>query len=119
MCERPCRPDKARIFVTSLCAFFATICILALALLCFVLKHVPHHVLVTKMSHVMDSRIVSRGLCFTHGNPTLQPSYLAMVVVASLVHALGAFQHALLHHPLLSMLADPLILYMLSPHISV
>jgi hypothetical protein len=74
-------------------------------------------VLETKMSRVMDGRVVSRGLCFTHSNPALQPSYLAMAVAASLVHALGAFEHALLHHPLLSMLVDPLILSMLSPHI--
>jgi hypothetical protein len=39
------------------------------------------------MSRVMDGRAVSRGLCFTLGNPALQPSYLALVVAASLVHA--------------------------------
>jgi hypothetical protein len=50
-------------------------------------KRVPHHVLVTKMPRVMDGRAMSRGLCFTHGNPALQPSYLALVVAASLVHA--------------------------------
>jgi hypothetical protein len=55
-------------------------------LLCAV-KRVPHHVLVTKMSRVMDGRAVSRGLCVTHGNPALQPSYLTLVIAASLVHA--------------------------------
>jgi hypothetical protein len=39
------------------------------------------------MPHVMDGRAVSRGLCFTHGNPTLQPSYFAMVNTASPAHA--------------------------------
>jgi hypothetical protein len=39
------------------------------------------------MPRVMDGCAVSRGLCFTHGNPALQPSYLTLVVVASLVHA--------------------------------
>jgi hypothetical protein len=87
-----------------------------LTLLCAA-KRVPHHVLVTKMQRVMDGCAVSRGHCFTHGNPALQTTYLPMVVAASLVHALGAFEHTLLHHPLLSMLVDPLVLSMLSPHI--
>jgi pyruvate-formate lyase-activating enzyme len=39
------------------------------------------------MSRVMDGRAVSRGLCFTHGNPTLQPSYFTMVNTASPAHA--------------------------------
>jgi hypothetical protein len=51
-----------------------------------VVKRVPCHVLETRMPHVMDGRVVSRGLCFTLGNPELQPSFLAIVVVASLVH---------------------------------
>jgi hypothetical protein len=75
------------------------LCLLSLRLLCYnphtrsrptllcAAKRIPHHVLVTKMSRVMDGRAVSRGLCFTLGNPTLQPSYLALVVAASLVHA--------------------------------
>jgi hypothetical protein len=50
-------------------------------------KHVPCHVFETRKSHVMDGRVVSRGLCFTLDNPGPQPSCLAMVVVASLVHA--------------------------------
>jgi hypothetical protein len=50
-------------------------------------KRVPCHVLETRMSHVMDGRVVSRGLCFTLGNPKPQPSYLAMDVAASPVHA--------------------------------
>jgi hypothetical protein len=33
-------------------------------------KRVPYHELVTEMLRVMDGRVVSRGLCFTHGNPT-------------------------------------------------
>jgi hypothetical protein len=44
-------------------------------------------VLETRMLHVMDSRVVSRGLCFTLDNPELQPSFLAMDVAASSVHA--------------------------------
>jgi hypothetical protein len=55
-------------------------------LLC-VVKRVLHHVLVTKMPHMIDGRAVSRGLCFTHDNPVLQPSFLTLVVAASLVHA--------------------------------
>jgi hypothetical protein len=50
-------------------------------------KRVPCHVLETRMSHVMDGRVVSRGLCFTLGNPGPQPSCLAMVDAASLVPA--------------------------------
>jgi hypothetical protein len=48
-------------------------------------KHVSCHVLETRMPHVMDDRVVSRGLCFTFGNPEPQPSCLAMDVAASLV----------------------------------
>jgi hypothetical protein len=44
-------------------------------------------VLETRIPHVMDGRVVSRGLCFTLGNPELQPSLLAMDVAASSVHA--------------------------------
>jgi hypothetical protein len=51
-------------------------------------NRVPCHVLETRMSPVMDDRVVSRGLCFTNGNPEPQPSCLAMVVAASLVPAL-------------------------------
>jgi hypothetical protein len=50
-------------------------------------KRVPCHVLETRMSHVMDDRDVSRGHCFTNGNPELQPSFLAMDNAASSVHA--------------------------------
>jgi hypothetical protein len=50
-------------------------------------KRVPCHVLETRMSHVMDGRVVSRGLCFTLGNPEPQPSCLAMDVAASSAHA--------------------------------
>jgi hypothetical protein len=50
-------------------------------------KHVPCHVLEPRTPHVMDGRVVSGGLCFTLGNPRPQPSCLAMVVAASLVHA--------------------------------
>jgi hypothetical protein len=50
-------------------------------------KRVPCHVLETRMSHVMDGRDVSRGHCFTNGNPELQPSFLAMDDAASSVHA--------------------------------
>jgi hypothetical protein len=32
-------------------------------------KRAPCHVLETRMPHVMDGRVVSRGLCFTLGNP--------------------------------------------------
>jgi hypothetical protein len=49
-------------------------------------KRVPCHVLEPRTPHVMDGRVVSRGLCFTLGNPGLQPSCLAMVDAASLVH---------------------------------
>jgi hypothetical protein len=44
-------------------------------------------VLETRKPHVMDGRVVNRGLCFTLGNAGPQPSCLAMVVDASLVHA--------------------------------
>jgi hypothetical protein len=50
-------------------------------------KRVPCRVLETRMSPVMDGRVVSRGLCFTNGNPEPQPSCLAMVIAASLVPA--------------------------------
>jgi hypothetical protein len=46
-------------------------------------KRAPCHVLGTRMPHVMDGRVVSRGLCFTLGNPVPQPSCLAMDVAAS------------------------------------
>jgi hypothetical protein len=36
---------------------------------------------------VMDSRAVSTGLCFTHGNPALQPRYFAMDNTTSPAHA--------------------------------
>jgi hypothetical protein len=44
-------------------------------------------VLEARMSPVMDGRDVSRGHCFTNGNPELQPSFLAMDGAASSVHA--------------------------------
>jgi hypothetical protein len=50
-------------------------------------KRVLYDVLETSMPHVMDGRVVSRGLCFTLGNPEPQPSCLAMDVAASLVLA--------------------------------
>jgi hypothetical protein len=50
-------------------------------------KRVPRHVLETRMPHVMDDRVVSRGLYFRLGNPELQPSFLAMDVAAPSVHA--------------------------------
>jgi hypothetical protein len=50
-------------------------------------KRVPCHVLETRMPHVMDGRVVSRGLCFTLGNPEPQPSCFAMDVAALPVHA--------------------------------
>jgi hypothetical protein len=49
-------------------------------------KRVPYHVLVTGMLRVMDNRVVSRGICFTLGNPALQPSYFTMVNTASPAH---------------------------------
>jgi hypothetical protein len=49
-------------------------------------KRAPCHVLETRKPHVMDGRVVSRGLWFTLGNPEPQPSCLAMVVATSLVH---------------------------------
>jgi hypothetical protein len=52
-----------------------------------VVKRVPCHVLETRKPHVMDSRVVSRGLYFTLGNPELQPSCLAMDVAASSILA--------------------------------
>jgi hypothetical protein len=36
---------------------------------------------------MMDGRAVSRGLCFTHSNPAMQPSYFAMDNTASPAHA--------------------------------
>jgi hypothetical protein len=50
-------------------------------------KHVPCRVLEARMSPVMDGRVMSRGHCFTNGNPELQPSFLAMDGAASSVHA--------------------------------
>jgi hypothetical protein len=50
-------------------------------------KRVPYDVLETSMTHVMDGRVVRRGLCFTLGNPEPQSSYLAMDVAASLALA--------------------------------
>jgi hypothetical protein len=50
-------------------------------------KPVMCHVLETRMPHVMDGCVVSRGLCFTLGNPEPPPSCLAMDVAASLVLA--------------------------------
>jgi hypothetical protein len=55
-------------------------------MLCAV-KHVPCRALGARVSPVMDGRVVSRGHCFTNGNPEPQPSYLAMVVAASLLPA--------------------------------
>jgi hypothetical protein len=37
-------------------------------------KRVPCHVLETRMPHVMDSRVASRDLYFTLGNPEPPPS---------------------------------------------
>jgi hypothetical protein len=51
------------------------------------MKRVLCHVLETRMPHAMDGRVVSRGLCLTLGNPGPQPSCLAVVIAASLVHA--------------------------------
>jgi hypothetical protein len=53
------------------------------AMLLSVVKRVPCHVLETRMSPVMDGRVVSRGLCFTNGNPAPQPSYFSMDIAAS------------------------------------
>jgi hypothetical protein len=50
-------------------------------------KRVPCHVLETRMPHVMDGRVVSRGLCFTLNNLDPQPSCFAMDIAASPVHA--------------------------------
>jgi hypothetical protein len=44
-------------------------------------------VLETRKPHVMDGRVLSRGLCLTLGNPELQPSFLAMDEATSSVHA--------------------------------
>jgi hypothetical protein len=52
-----------------------------------VVKRVPCHVLETRMPHVLDGRVVSRGLCITLGNPEPPPSFLAMDVAASPVLA--------------------------------
>jgi hypothetical protein len=54
------------------------------------------------MPRVMDGRAVSRGLCFTHGNPALQPSYFAMDNTVSPTHTSLRSEHSLSHHPLLS-----------------
>jgi hypothetical protein len=48
-------------------------------------KRVPCRMLEARMSPVMDGRDVSRGHCFTNGNPELQPSFLAMDDAASSV----------------------------------
>jgi hypothetical protein len=49
-------------------------------------KRVPCCVLETRVLPMMDDSVVSRGLCFTNGNPEPQPSYLTMDVAASRVH---------------------------------
>jgi hypothetical protein len=54
------------------------------------------------MPRVMDGRAVSRGLCFTLGNAALQPSYFAMDNTISPTHTFLRSEHALSHHPLLS-----------------
>jgi hypothetical protein len=76
------------------------LCRLSLRLLCYnsharscstlfrVAKRVSCHVLVIRMPRMMDSCAVSRGLCFTHGNPALQPSYFTVVNTVSPAHAL-------------------------------
>jgi hypothetical protein len=51
-----------------------------------VVKRVPCRVPKTRMSPVMDDRVVSRGLCCTNGYTEPPPSYLSMDV-ASRVHA--------------------------------
>jgi hypothetical protein len=63
-------------------------------------KCAPCHVIETRMPHVMDSRVVSRGLCFTLGNPEPRPSYLTMIVAASLVHPLQLSEAHLTLSPL-------------------
>jgi hypothetical protein len=50
-------------------------------------KRVPCRVLGAMMSPVMDGRVMSRGYCFTNGNPEPQPSCLTLDVATSLVHA--------------------------------
>jgi hypothetical protein len=50
-------------------------------------KRVPCHVLETRMPHVMDGCVVSRGLSITLGNPKPQPSCLARDVAASPLRA--------------------------------
>jgi hypothetical protein len=55
-------------------------------MLCAV-KRVPCRVLGAGMLHVMDGRVMSRGHCFTNGNPEPQPSCLTLDVATSLVHA--------------------------------
>jgi hypothetical protein len=80
-------------------------------------KHVPCRVLEARMSPVMDGRVVSRGHCFTNGNPELQPSFLAMDDAAS-----SACLVALLSTPYLIATrcrsqVDPFIPSELSPHI--
>jgi hypothetical protein len=50
-------------------------------------KRVPCHVLETRKPHVMDGRVVSRGLYFTLGNPEPQSSCLALDIATSRVHA--------------------------------
>jgi hypothetical protein len=69
-----------------LCA--ASRVVLSFSMMLRAVKRVPCRVLETRMSPVMDGRVVSRGLCFTNDNPEPQPSCLAMVIAASLVPAL-------------------------------
>jgi hypothetical protein len=76
--------DLLYTFAFPLCCF---VHIRSRSTLLHAVKRVPCHVLETRMPHVMDGHVVSRGLCFTLDNPELQPSFLAMDVVASLVHA--------------------------------
>jgi hypothetical protein len=64
-------------------------------------KRVPCRVLEARMSPVMDGRDVSRGHCFTNGNPELQPSSLPWMMPHHQYMPRSALKHTLPHrHPM-------------------
>jgi hypothetical protein len=61
LCLGPLSPISTLVLLQPACLLLLTLVRAA--------KRVPYHVLVTGMLRVMDGRIVSRDLCFMHGNP--------------------------------------------------
>jgi hypothetical protein len=61
MSQGPLSPISTLVFLQPACLLSLTLVRAA--------KRVPYHVLVTETLRVMDDRVVSRDLCFTHSNP--------------------------------------------------